>query len=173
MQTSEGKQDVRETPARIVCIAYRQFSMMTGMEDPTAIPKPINDKEANSNCGVNMVCTRRLFQLPPILFISSTLCGAYKTVKGSNETVQLILDNVENRLKEGIELVQPYANVAETPLKLFDNLVCAGFDFFEVKLPAITNSVRRAIWKGIDSYTCEDAIRQVTEKTHKVENSFQ
>ncbi|XP_047348036.1 perilipin-1-like [Vespa velutina] len=141
MDNSENSFKIRETPSTIVRIAYRQLSIMTGMND-LANPTSNNDnkliKKEEESC---MVCTRRFFRLPIFLSVTSTLCQTYRTVKESHESVTIVFDSLENGLSKGAEYISPMTNrigeTLETPMKTVDNFVCIGLDFLEEKVPSI------------------------------------
>ncbi|XP_014615923.1 PREDICTED: perilipin-1-like [Polistes canadensis] len=142
MDNSESSFEIRETPSSIVRIAYRQLSIMTGMNDLATPTLSNNDnkliKKEEESC---IICTRRLFRLPIFLSVSSSFCQAYTTIKESHQSVTTIFENVENGLCKSAEYVRPLTNqiheTLETPIKTIDNFVCVGLDFMEEKVPSI------------------------------------
>lgn len=142
MDNSESSFEIRETPSSIVCIAYRQLSIMTGMNDLATPTLSNNDnkliKKEEESC---IICTRRLFRLPIFLSVSSSFCQAYTTIKESHQSVTTIFENVENGLSKSAEYVRPLTNqiheTLETPIKTIDSFVCVGLDFMEEKVPSI------------------------------------
>ncbi|XP_015172809.1 PREDICTED: perilipin-1-like [Polistes dominula] len=143
MDNSESSFEIKETPSSIVRIAYRQLSLMTGMNDlanPTLSNNDdkLNKKEEKESC---IICTLRFFRLPIFVSVSSSLFQAYTTIKESHQSVTTIFESVENGFNKSAEYVRPLTNqihdTLEIPIKTIDTFVCVGLDFMEEKVPSI------------------------------------
>ncbi|EFN85151.1 perilipin-1 isoform X2 [Harpegnathos saltator] len=89
----------------------------------------------------NMVCTRRLLDLPLFAAVTSTLRNAYAVTKGSHEAVATILGYAEDGVCAGLQFASPvterFADALKTPLKAVDDVVCIGLDYVEEKVPSV------------------------------------
>jgi len=117
----------------------QQSSIMCGKCDPAA---PRSAASINDNANVcEMVCMRRLFDLPVLVSVSSAFRNGYSIVRDSHESVASIFSHVEDGMRVGLSFLSPVndkvAGVLKEPLKTVDNVVCIGLDFVEEKMPSV------------------------------------
>ncbi|XP_014485499.1 PREDICTED: perilipin-1-like [Dinoponera quadriceps] len=109
---------------------------MRGTREPTV---PVRDAVADAHG--DMVCTRRLLDLPLFAALTAALRNAYAITKGSHEAVATIFGHAEDGVRASLQFTSPVTNrvadALETPLKAVDDAVCVGLDYVEEKVPSV------------------------------------
>lgn len=110
---------------------------MCGPREPI---EPVNPANADAKTH-DMVCTRRLLDLPLFAAVTSAFRNVYSVTKSSHEVVATILGHAEDGVRAGLQFTSPVtgrvADALETPLKAVDDAVCVGLDYVEEKVPSV------------------------------------
>ncbi|XP_015111065.1 perilipin-1 [Diachasma alloeum] len=132
----EKSSDGEQTNSKFVNIAYRQSSLISGNNEPTPTEKSTEEP--------NFQFPTRIKNLPIISGLTSTVSGAYDSLKKSHATVESILTATEEHLQEGAKIMNPVTstigNALEEPLKTIDSAICGGIDYLEEKVPQLKDS---------------------------------
>lgn len=117
----------------------QQLSVMCGTREPIGSASSAStDADANAQ---DMVCTRRLLDLPLLTAVTSAFRNAYAVTKGSHEAVAMIFGYAEDGVHASLQFASPVtdrvADVLKTPLKTVDGAVCVGLDYVEEKVPSV------------------------------------
>jgi len=127
------------TLTSVMPFVLQQSSVICGKWG-SATPKSAASVNDNAN-ACEMVCMRRLFDLPVLVSVSSAFRNGYSVVRDSHESVASIFSHVEDGMRTGLSLLSPVndkvAGALKEPLKTVDNVVCVGLDFVEEKMPSV------------------------------------